>query len=126
VTRKALKQLYTHIGSETRLQAILEDFYERMSKDVLIGYFFTGKNTQKIAQQQKGFLLEAMGVSKTYSGKSPAQAHAKLPPILAGHFDRRIILLQETLRDHHLGEAETQTWIKFEKAFRSAIVHAPA
>ena len=122
MSRKKLKQLFLHIGGEPRLQQILEDFYDRMSKDVLIGYFFTGKDTRQIARQQLGFLLQAMGASTTYAGKPPTQAHGNLPPILAGHFDRRIILLSETLRDHGLSDSDAKTWINFEKAFRKAII----
>jgi hemoglobin len=122
VARKKLKQLYTNIGGEPRLQEILEDFYDRMSKDILIGYFFTGRDTHQIAHQQLGFLLQAMGVSTAYTGNPPTQAHRNLPPILAGHFDRRIVILGETLRDHGLSESDVKTWINFEKAFRKAIV----
>ncbi|MEO5968722.1 MAG: group 1 truncated hemoglobin [Bdellovibrionia bacterium] len=122
MARKKLRQLYKNIGGEPRLQEILEDFYNRMSKDILIGYFFTGKDTRQIAHQQMAFLLQAMGVSTTYAGKPPTQAHGNLPPILAGHFDRRIVILGETLRDHGLSESDTKTWINFEKAFRKAIV----
>jgi truncated hemoglobin YjbI len=125
VTRKNLNQLYKNIGSERRLQEILEDFYTRMSKDILIGYFFSGKDILHIAHQQMGFLLQAMGASQTYTGNSPTQAHGNLPPILAGHFDRRIVLLSETLRDHGLSEADSKIWINFEKAFRKAIVNGP-
>jgi hemoglobin len=122
VTRKKLKQLYTNIGGEARLQEILDDFYNRMSKDILIGYFFIGKDIRRIALQQKNFLLLAMGISDTYTGKPPTQAHEKLPPILAGHFDRRITILGETLRDHQIPESDVKTWLQFEKAFRPAIV----
>lgn len=122
MARKKLKQLYANLGGEGRLQEILDDFYGRMSKDILIGYFFTGKDIHQIAEQQKKFLLQAMGASTTYSGKSPTQAHENLPPILSGHFDRRIVILSETLRDHHISESDAQIWINFEKAFRRAIV----
>ena len=122
MSRKKLKQLYTNIGGEPRLREILEDFYDRMSKDILIGYFFTGKDTHPIAHMQMGFLLQAMGVSATYAGKSPTQAHGSLSPILAGHFDRRIVILSKTLSDHGLSESDAKIWINFEKAYRKAIV----
>ncbi len=121
-SRARLKKLYEHVGSRKKLLEILRDFYRRMSGDILIGFFFDGKDTDRIAARQQKFLLKAMGVSKTYTGKTPARAHAKMPPILAGHFDRRIHLLRETLKDHGLAEEDIRIWIAFERAFRDAII----
>ena len=93
-----------------------------MSQDILIGFFFTGRNTDQIADQQAQFLMRAMGAMPSYSGKAPAQAHDELPKILAGHFDRRLRILEATLRDHGLSDEDIRTWINFEDAFRDSIV----
>lgn len=116
-----LKLLYESLGEE-RLQGILREFYRRMSQDVLIGYFFDGKDIQHIADQQLGFLLLAMGVKKTYSGKLPTHAHLDLPPIYTGHFDRRLTLLRQTLKDSGLKDEEIKVWVDFEDAFRNVVV----
>ena len=121
-SRAKLKLLYKNLGGRKPLLEILKDFYKRMSQDILIGFFFDNKDTDKIAAQQQKFLLKAMGVAKTYAGKTPARAHDKLPPILAGHFDRRIQILRETLEDHELAAEDIRTWLGFERAFRAAIV----
>ena len=39
-----LKSLFSRIGSRDRLRAVLTVFYERMSNDLLVGFFFDGKN----------------------------------------------------------------------------------
>jgi len=124
-SQKKLKALYTRIGGRSALAAILEDFYQRMAKDILIGFYFDKKDPLLIASKQLEFLLKAMGVEKTYLGKTPGKAHGDLPPILQGHFDRRLVLLEETLRDHHLTEEEIQTWIHFERSFSGVIVKRP-
>ena len=116
-----LKALLQSVGGELQLQTILRDFYERMSADVMLGFFFTGKDIQSIADQQKNFLLYAAGLNSTYSGKNPHSAHLSLPPILPGHFDRRLVILKETLRDHGLSERDIKTWINFENAFRDVV-----
>ena len=95
-----------------------------MSKDVLIGFFFDGKDLKKIATKQKEFLMRAMGATESYSGKAPAQAHTELAPILYGHFDRRLRILEETLRDHGVSVEDIRIWIAFENAFRQGIVEA--
>jgi hemoglobin len=118
----SLKSLYKNIGGESALETIVQDFYERMSRDNWIGFFFDGKDIAKIAHQQKNFLMQAMGVNKNYKGKTPSRAHDKMPPILVGHFDRRMVLLKQTLQDHGLQAKDIQTWLNFENTFREAIL----
>lgn len=114
---------FQRIGNEEGLAAILAAFYEKMSTDTLIGFFFDGKDLKHIAAQQKSFLMRAWGVTPSYAGKSPAQAHASLAPILKGHFDRRLVLLAETLREFKIGEGNIDAWVNFENNFRSTIQH---
>lgn len=121
-SRSELKNLYQEIGGEERLRLILQDFYRRMATDILVGYFFMGKNPDEVAEKQMEFLLKAMGQSDSYPGKSPARAHQQLAPILAGHFDRRLRLLEETLRDHGIQDSSIRVWLRFENSFRESIV----
>lgn len=121
LTKSNLAALFQKAGGEQGLQSLLEDFYERMSKDLLIGFFFEGKDLKKIAEKQKQFLMKAMGASASYSGLAPAQAHHKLPPILEGHFDRRLVLLREVLSNHGFSSDEINTWVAFENSFRAGI-----
>jgi hemoglobin len=125
VNKPALRALFERAGGEDGVSRILHDFYGRMAKDLLIGFFFDGKDIHAIAEMQKGFLLRAMGGTPSYAGKPPAQAHAELAPILAGHFDRRLMLLSETLKDHGLRPEDVETWVGFENAFRDAVVSTP-
>jgi hemoglobin len=122
LAKPELARLYRNVGAEEGLTRILRDFYRRMSQDLMIGFFFDGKDTDHIADQQKTFLMRAMGATASYSGKAPAQAHDKIPPILAGHFDRRVKILEETLRAHGLSDEDIRTWTAFERAFREQIV----
>lgn len=118
MSRSKLKTLFFRIGGEEKLKEILRDFYCRMSKDILIGFFFSNHDPNKIADAQAQFLMFAMGVNKTYTGKNPSSAHLSLPPILKGHFDRRLVILEQTLKDHGLEEKDIQRWVQFENAFR--------
>ena len=121
LTGLALTKLYKEIGKDPALEKILVRFYEKMSQDVMIGFFFSNHDTHKIALHQKAFLLKAWGATKSYQGKAPAEAHAPLPPILAGHFDRRLVILAETLREFDVSEENIQIWVRFEDKFRSAV-----
>lgn len=103
------------------LEKILKRFYEKMDKDTMIGFFFQGKNLQNIINQQVKLLSMVMGVG-TYLGKPVSQAHLELPPILKGHFHRRLVLLQETLQEFDLSKQSVGEWLNFEKQFERVIV----
>jgi len=125
--RAQLLEIIHSLGSEpisrsVRLVSILEEFYTRMSADVMIGFFFAGKDLKHIANQQARFILNAAGLIPKFEGKGPATAHLELPPILPGFFDRRILILRETLVAHHLPSEIVESWISFESAFREMIV----
>ena len=122
-----LRALYYSLGSSQeertqKLSNIVLDFYQRMSADLLVGFFFSGRDLPTIAAKQAEFLLRAMGGAESYSGKAPADAHKQLPPILSGHMDRRLKILEHTLMDHGLSKDKISAWIGFENAFRSGIV----
>jgi truncated hemoglobin YjbI len=117
-----LKNLFAEIGSEEKLEDILKKFYTRMSKDILVGFFFSGKDLEKIVGQQRDFLLRAMGEKRIYKGRSPKTAHRGLPPILKGHFDRRLKLLGDVLKEEGLSAKAVTCWKNFEESFRQSIV----
>lgn len=131
VAKPELASLWESLGGaargEAKLAQILADFYRRMAADTMIGFMFEGphlraKSLDEIAQKQKEFLMRAWGAAASYSGLPPAKAHLNLPPILPGFFDRRLRILEETLKDHGLAAPLIQTWISFEEAFRDGIV----
>lgn len=121
ISKPELKKLFATLGGEARLRTIVGDFYARMAADLMLGFFFQGKDLSVIAHRQGDFLLRAMGATPSYSGLPPGQAHGKLPPILAGHFDRRLRLLEDTLRDQGLDEESVRVWVAFEGAFRDMV-----
>lgn len=121
-SKAGLEAIYQKIGQEKGLEAILRDFYQALTRDILVGYFFEGKDLEHIITQQKSFLMRAMGATRSYSGQPPARAHENLPPIWMGHFDRRLRILEETLQKHGLSAEDIRIWVDFEETFRNSIV----
>jgi len=119
--KQKLQGLITGIGGEPRLFELLEKFYQAISDDILIGFFFAGKDLKHIAKMQGEFILNSAGLSKGYAGKGPSTAHSALPPILSGHFDRRLVLLREVLTQEGLTSDQIDTWLHFEESFRKII-----
>jgi truncated hemoglobin YjbI len=119
--REVLKNFYETRGSEIFFD-LLVLFYARAANDLMIGFFFDGQDLHKIAKKQSEFLLKAIGISPSYSGKSPAHAHLHLAPILPGHFDRRTQILKSVLNDQRIEPKVVDAWLEFEALFRNAVV----
>ena len=120
--REDLKQLIVEIGGAEAMTQILIDFYARMGQDVMIGFFFEGKDLHHIAAQQAAFILNAAGLTERFEGKGPSSAHVELAPILTGHFDRRLQILRETLAAHSVPKSTAEKWVQFEESFRKIVV----
>ncbi|MCC6278635.1 MAG: hypothetical protein IT289_12035 [Oligoflexia bacterium] len=110
------------MGSEARLIEILNVFYESLASDLMLGFFFSGRDVRQIAQKQALFMLKAMAKPVALPVKPPHMAHLELPPILEGHFNRRIVILKRTLESQGLKEKAIQTWVSFESLFKDQIV----
>lgn len=116
--------LFDRIGGDA-LRAVIADFYERVIADVMIGYMFQAivrshGRAHLIEREWElvAALLGAPGV--TYTGRSMRAAHAG-HTIFGGHFERRLQLLRETLRDHAVDPAVQQAWIDHTLALRGQI-----
>ncbi len=109
-------------GVEIKLHSILQKFYQTLSSDLMIGFFFAGKDLEKIIHGQTKLLMTVMGFEKKYDGVPVSQAHANIAPIGRGHFHRRIVLLEKVLIDLDLPEAAKQDWLNFEKQFENVVV----
>jgi hemoglobin len=113
-------ELFDKIGSET-LRAVIADFYDRVFRDVMIGFMFQGKDKQLLIQREwelAAALLGAPGV--TYTGRPMRVAHAQ-HTIFGGHFERRLQILRETMRDHAVDPDVQAAWIEHTQKLRSQI-----
>jgi len=125
-SREELKALFSavlqQLGGEGAFYLLLRDFYRKMSEDLMIGFFFDGKDLDQIADRQAAFILNAAGLRDRFEGKGPSTAHMGLPPILPGFFDRRLRILEEVLAAHHIPPPMADAWVRFEAGFRSVVV----
>ncbi|HEX4452190.1 MAG TPA: group 1 truncated hemoglobin [Kofleriaceae bacterium] len=111
---------FDQIGAET-LRAVLADFYDRVFADVMIGFLFQGKDKARLIQLESELASRMLGASDvTYTGRPMRVAHAQ-SPIFGGHFERRLQILRETLRDHDIDPEVQRVWIEHTEALRSQI-----
>lgn len=106
---------------EAQLPALMKDFYDRLFDDIMIGFFFTGRDKQALIDKQIAFTRRLLGGPEPYKGPSLKQAHAPLR-ILDGQFNRRHQVLKEVLRDHAIDEAAAARWLELDRALKDKVV----
>ncbi|HWM88394.1 MAG TPA: group 1 truncated hemoglobin [Kofleriaceae bacterium] len=115
--------LYDLIG-EDLLRRVIADFYDRVFADPMIGFLFAGKNKHRLIQKEWELAAGLLGGQVAYSGRSMSEAHARVP-ITAGHFDRRLVILEETLEAHRVDPAVRRRWLEHARALRDQLTSDP-
>jgi hemoglobin len=116
------ERLIDRIGREP-LRAVIDDFYRRIFGDVMIGFLFQGKDQATLAAREWEFTARLLGDDVAYTGRSIQEAHAR-SPILGGHFERRLQILRDTLRDHAVDPEVQGAWIDHTLSLRSQVTKA--
>lgn len=112
-------ELFARIGAEA-LRAVIVDFYDRVFRDVMIGFLFVGKDPQRLIDKEWEFTAHFLGAEVAYTGRPMRQAHAQLP-IFGGHFERRLQILRQTLAAHQVDPEVARVWIEHQQALRAQI-----
>jgi hemoglobin len=110
---------FEKIGAE-KLRAVIADFYDRVFTDVMIGFLFEGKSKQTLIQREYEFTAGFLGGDVKYTGRPMRVAHAR-SPIFGGHFERRLQILRETMRDHAVDPEVQKVWLDHSYALRAQI-----
>ena len=111
--------LFDRIGL-AGIREVVTDFYRRVFGDVMIGFLFEGKDRQRLIDKETELAAKFLGGDIRYTGKAMREAHANLP-IFGGHFERRLQILRETLRDHGVDPEVQQAWLDHSLALRPQI-----
>lgn len=112
--------LYDKIGGD-KLRAVITDFYARVFADVMIGFMFQGRDRHHLIEREWEFVANFLGAPDVkYTGRPMRTAHAQ-HTIFGGHFERRLQILRETMRDHAVDPDVQAAWIEHTQALRSQI-----
>lgn len=111
--------LFDRIGGDA-LRAVIVDFYDRIFVDPMIGFLFEGKDRQRLIDKEWELAARMLGADVRYTGRSMPAAHARVP-ILGGHFERRLQLLKNVLRDHAVDADVVAAWVEHTLALRSQV-----
>ena len=111
--------LFDIIGGD-RLRAVIEDFYERLIADAMVGFFFADKNRQRLVDKEWECPARVLGADVPYTGRAMPEAH-RASPIMGGHFARRLTILRETLDDHGVDSRVREAWLSHTEKLRATI-----
>ena len=107
--------------SGDKLREVIADFYDRVFADVMIGFLFQGKDKARLIQLEWELASRMLGATDVkYTGRPMRVAHAQ-SPIFGGHFERRLQILRETMRDHGVDPEVRRVWLEHSQALRSQI-----
>lgn len=102
------------------LQGIIEDFVGRVTKDVMIGFFFRTVDHTRLTELEVQFAAAHLGGPSKYEGRPLSVAHSP-HKIMGGQFNRRLRILDQTLRDHGVVDDIREAWLRHNEQLRSQI-----
>lgn len=111
---------YERLGGEEKLRAIVSDFVERVVKDMMIGFFFRSVDKERLTDLEVQFARAHLGGPANYQGRPLRNAHGA-HPVMGGHFNRRLRLLDQTLQDHGVADDIRIAWLSHNESLRSHI-----
>ena len=97
--------LYARLGGDDALEAVVDDFYDRVLSDDTLRPYFEDVPMGELRTHQKQFLAAVTGGPVEWDGPDMEDAHAHLE-ISAGDFERVADHLQSTLVELDVREKE--------------------
>jgi hemoglobin len=112
--------LFEDLGGEPALRRIIARFVDRIFDDVMIGFFFRAAQRERIEQKEYEHAAEHLGAGIAYTGRQLREAH-RAHPIMGGQFNRRLVILKETLEEAGVPEHVKQHWLAHTESLRALI-----
>ena len=95
--------VYAEIGGRDAVEAVVEDFYDRVLSDDQLIEFFEGMDMQELRAHQVQFISSVTGGPVEYSGANMRDAHAGLG-IGPEDFDAVATHLEQALRSNGVAD----------------------
>ncbi|MEK7434314.1 MAG: group 1 truncated hemoglobin [Cyanobacteriota bacterium] len=113
-------KLYEQIGGLEKLQLIVDEFVDTMFNDIMIGFFFSKIDKNRVKQKEFEFLAEFLGADIVYTGEPIKEVHQK-HNIMGGQFSRRKQILKETLEKNLINNEIIEKIMEHTENFRMSI-----
>jgi len=119
----ATTTLYEKIGGASTVEAVVEDFYNRILADKVLLGFFADTDMDRQKQSQTAFITMALGGPNNYDGKPMKEAHAGMG-ITELHFDKVTTYLAQALRSAGIGHEEVREVVVAMAPLKTQVVEA--
>lgn len=117
------KTLYERLGGQEAVDAVVDEFYDRVLADDELKPYFGNVDTDALREHQKEFIGYVVGGHDDYDGQGMDEAHAHLG-ITGRAFDRVADHLDASLRACGVSERDRTELLSEVAALRSEIVTA--
>lgn len=88
--------LYDRLGGQEGIRAVVEDFYDRLLADEIVGPLFADADMERLRRTQTDFLCAAAGGPESYDALPPREAHLHVP-FEPAHLERAVEHLRASL-----------------------------
>ena len=112
---------FERVGGEEGLRRIIGRFTEQVYNDAMIGFFFHGKDHDRITEMEYRHAAQYLGGPVVYDGKPIARSHQPLG-IMGGQFLRRRKILENTLVEEGVSEDIRARWLAHVDSFANAVL----
>ena len=109
------------LGGREEVERLVRAFVHASSKDFIVGFFFEGKDLERIILHETEMAVAHLGGPSRYSGRPLRAAHGPLK-INRGHFRRRLAILRTILRAEGAPEDIIDRWIESNRGLESSVV----
>jgi hemoglobin len=113
--------LYDKYNGFATVNKLVQVFYGKVAESVNLAPYFEGVDIQKLMDHQTKFFSGILGGPVEYTGRQLKGVHAKLG-ITEDAFSEVIELLEETLEDMSIEEADIETIMEIIGGLKSDLV----
>jgi truncated hemoglobin YjbI len=111
---------FERVGGEAVVRAVVERFVRRMAGDFVIGFFFAGRDLDRLITHEYEHAAIALGAAVPYTGRPIVPIHRALP-INAGHFRRRLALLRQEIDAAGIPGEVRDRWLAHQAALQATL-----
>lgn len=102
---------------------MVSDFYEKVLDSPVLLPYFRDVDIRRLIDHQTRFFAAVMGGPSSFTDEQLARTHHRLG-VTDEAFDEIVVLFQETLEDHGLGEPDVGRLVAHIQALRPWVVAA--
>ena len=113
--------IYAEIGGRDAVEAVVDDFYERVLDDEQLVGFFEGMDMVELRAHQVQFVSSVAGGPVEYAGADMREAHAHLD-VGDDDFDRVVTHLDAALRENGVGDDDVDAILSEVEGLRAPTV----